>query len=381
MTLSKNIIISVLIAATVITFTKKSFSWSLFEISKNESSNDYELNDFDPEKDIAFLPPLKDKSLFESIEDLSICRRKDVRKYIFLYLTQGRKYLKKSIERSKIYLDIIEEIFEKYNDIPRDISLLPLLESAFNPYAVSRSKAVGLWQFIKNTSRSLGLKTDRWIDERRDIEKSTIAAIKHLKSLYRIFNSWELALAAYNGGASRVKKAMIKTGTDNLRVLQKSGALNKETREYVPRFIALLIIYKNQELFDIKDKVDDPPVLKTENIVINYPVDIRNISKISGVPIKILRRYNPGLKKNITPPYYRNFAFRIPTDAKDILISNKAKLYKFSFKKLKKHIVKEGECISKIAKLYNTKMRRIIVINDIKNPHLIRPGLKLYIPI
>ncbi len=383
--LKSAIIYLITIITLVIGLTEKSYSWSLYKIINDHNENIHGLKsnvtDFNPETDIAFLPPLKNKPLFESIDDLSICRRIDVRKYIYIYLTKGRKYIIKAFERSRLYYDIIEEIFEQNKDVPKDISLLPILESAFNPYAVSRSRAVGMWQFMKATSRSLDLKTDRWTDERRHIEKSTIAAVSHLKSLYKIFNSWDLALAAYNGGASHVKKAMRKTGAKNLIDLQKSGALKRETSEYVPRFIALLVIYKNQGLFDIEDEVDNPKKINTENIVFDYPVDINKVSKISGIPINVLKRYNPELKKNITPPYYKNYALRVPSSAKEKLNKNKAKLYKISYKRLKKHIVKEGECISKIAKLYKTNIRKIIVINGIKNPHLIRPGHKLYIPI
>lgn len=333
------------------------------------------------EPEFFFLPPIGDKDLFESVNDLSICRNKYVREYIYQYLTIGREFLIYAIARSNRYSRIVEEIFNENSNIPEDISLLPLLESGFNPYARSRSKAVGLWQFMKGTSRELGLKTNKWVDERRDIEKSTKAAIKHLNGLHRIFNSWELALTAYNGGASYVKKAMIKCGADTFRELVDSGALHRETSEFVYRFAALLIIYKNQELFDIESDIPEEDHPETENIVLRYPVSISRLAEVTDVPSEIIKKYNPELKKNTTPPYEKDYTIRMPRGSKEIIERNKSRLYVVKYKKLRKHIVRKGECISKIAALYKTRSRNIIIFNNIKNPNLIRPGMELYIPI
>jgi membrane-bound lytic murein transglycosylase D len=262
-----------------------------------------------------------------------------------------------------------------------DISLLPLLESGFNPYAVSKSRAAGLWQFIRGTSVKFGLKTDRWIDERRDIEKSTQAAINHLKNLYTIFNNWELTLAAYNGGAGHVKRSMQKTGKSNFWELRKTDSLSKETNEYVARFAALLIIYKNQEVFDLHDELNLIEHPETEKIVLEYPVNINHISKISGTSIGVLRELNPQLKRNLTPPYYKQYTLRLPIEAKKRLKKKQNNIYRIKFARLKSHIVREGECIYKIARRYRIKPISIIMLNDLKNPHLIRPGFKLYIPI
>jgi len=384
MTYSKFIFIHSIILITILGFIQESFSWSLFVLLKDQKLNNEEIKgimDYDLNKDIAFLPPLENKSFIEAIDDLSICRKRDVRKYIYLYLTSGRKFLINGIKRSKVYYRIIEKIFEKNRDIPLYISLLPLLESGFSPYAVSRSKAVGIWQFMKPTARALGLKTDRWLDERRDIEKSTIAAIRHLKSLYKTFQSWELALTAYNGGAGHVKRAMLKSKAINFLELYRSGMLKKQTEEFVPRFIALLVIFKNQKLFDIGAEIDDFTAIETKNFVINYPINIHYISKLAGVSIKTIRKYNPELKRNITPPYYKKYTLRLPVYACKKLKEKRRSLYKYRYKKIRRHIVKKGECISKIAVRYKIRPKMIIRFNKIKNPRLIRPGQRLYIPI
>ncbi len=376
------ILIAVAISATLI-FDKNLFSRSLFNLFIDKVYTEEGLErvvNFDPDNDILFLPDLENKDFFQSVNDLSICRRREVRKFVYIYLTTGRKYIKRSIENSDSYLGIIEDIIKK-NDIPMDISLLPLLESGFNPYAVSRSKAVGLWQFIQGTSVRFGLKTDKWIDERRDIEKSTHAAIRHLKNLYKIFGNWELTLAAYNGGAGQVKRAMLKTGKKSFWELRKTGILFKETSEYVARFAALLLIYKNQEIFDIEDELKLIEIPETEKIVLEYPVNINRISKISGISTSTLKKLNPQLKRNITPPYYKKYTLRLPVEAKERLKKNEKIIYRIKFTRLKRHIVRKGESIYKIAKLYRIRPTFIIMINDLKNPHLIHPGFKLYIPI
>jgi len=136
---------------------------TLFDVT-GEGDQYKKPENFDPRNDIRFIPPLN-SDFFQSIDDMSACRKMEVRKFMYLYLTRGRDFVKKAIKMSKLYKDIIDDIIQKNSDIPPDVSLLPILESGFNPKAVSRSRAVGLWQFVKNTSVPLGLKNDRWIDE------------------------------------------------------------------------------------------------------------------------------------------------------------------------------------------------------------------------
>ena len=334
-----------------------------------------------PAREFFFLPEINNKSIFESIDDLSICRYRLVREYIYQYLSDARTFLVNGITRSKRYIPIVEKIFNEHDDIPDNLALLPMLESGFNPYATSRSRAVGLWQLMKRTSGDLGLKINRWVDERRDIEKSTKAAIRHLQNLYKIFESWELALAAYNGGARTVKSAMNKTGSKTFAELVESGALKKETSEFVHRFAALAVIYKHQDLFNIKTEVTDPEITETDNILLKYPVKINDLSKIAGVPLTTIKMFNPELKRNITPPYEKEYSVRIPKDSIDKYEKNKSKLYAVKFKRLRKHIVKEGESLTKIAEVYKTKMNKIIQINNLKNPDLIKPGQEIYIPL
>jgi membrane-bound lytic murein transglycosylase D len=289
--------------------------FNLFSENKYSSTGMERVKQFDPDKHTLYLPGLENKELFESIEDLSLCRNEEVRKYIYLYLTSGREYIIKSIERSYTYTDIIDEVMKKNRDIPSEIALLPLLESGFDPRAVSRSNAVGLWQFIAGTARHFDLKNNKWVEERRDIEKSTEAAIRHLRYLYELMGSWDLALAAYNGGQGQVTRAMDKSGSKDIWELIQSDTLTRETSEYVPRYAALVIIYNNQRLFRIEKEINRPKAEKTENVRLNYQMNIRQLSDKCGIDIAEIKKYNPELNGSLTPPPSENYTLRLTADS------------------------------------------------------------------
>jgi membrane-bound lytic murein transglycosylase D len=366
----------------IFSFDQNIFGWDIINIFINNSTEQIFINKTGKIKpDFYYLPSREGKNFFESINDLSICGNSQVRKFINLYLTDGREYLTTAILRSNRYLNTIEGICIQDNDIPKDISLLPLLESAFNPYAVSKSKAVGLWQFLKGTSKSLNLKVNNWVDERRDIEKSTIAAIRHLKTLYSTFGSWEAALAAYNGGGGYIKNVMRKKKSVSVLELLENGAFVMETNEYLYRFAALLVIYKNQKLFDIDENTSASSLPESENIVFEYPVKIQHAADLCGVSVEILKLLNPELKQNITPPYEKKYVFKVPVGCKEKLENNITGLYDIKYDNLKKHVVKTGENLTHIAAIYRTEVKKIVLLNNLKNPGSIKPGLELYIPI
>lgn len=377
------ITIITLIIITVTGSYRELLSWGLFNLFSDpqySAENMSRVNSFDPDRDILYLPPLAGKDLFQSTRDLSICRKKEVRREIYRYLTIGREYLKRGIEHSYIYESTVREVLKNNPDIPEDIALLPLLESGFNPRAVSRSRAVGLWQFVDNTARPLGLQSNRWLDERRSVEKSTEAAIRHLRTMRKLFPSWELALAAYNGGAGYVKRAMIKTGTADFWALRESGQLRAETADYVPKFIALMLIYRNQRLFGISDEVTVPPVSVTEYFTLAHPADLRDIARLSGVPLDFIRTLNPELNENITPPAAKNYRLRIPAGGGKTLMENSGELYRKKPAGVKEYRVRKGDTISRIARAYKKKSADLIRINGIRAPFALRPGSVIYIP-
>jgi membrane-bound lytic murein transglycosylase D len=364
-------------------YNKWLFSWGLFDLFSDKAFTEEGLEkvtEFNPETDILYLPGLEGKDIFQASKDLSITRKKEIRKFIYLYLTTGRDYVKASIYRSYDYMDIIEEIFKEYPDIPSEIALLPLLESGFNPMAVSRSNAIGLWQFLSNTSVYFGLKSDKWVEERRDIDKSTRAALEHLRHLYNSFGSWDLALAAYNGGGGQVRRAMEKTGAKDIWELRKAGVLTKETGEYVPRYLALLIIYNNQKLFGLDKEIASPEKEKTIPVKLKYAVNIHEVSRHLEVPIETIKKYNPELNRKITPVTVEEYSLRLPAKAAKEFEKKSHLLYKKHIKKIKQYTVKKGDTVSGIALNFKSRTALIIKFNDLKKPYIIRPGQTLYIP-
>ena len=375
--------ILLVITAIFFGYNKWVFSWGLFDLFTDQTFTQEGLEkvkDFDPETDILYLPGLAGKDIFQASKDLSITRKKEIRKFIYLYLTTGREYIKASICRSYDYMDIIQEILKEYPDIPSEIAVLPLLESGFNPMAVSKSNAIGLWQFLNNTSVYFGLKNDKWVEERRDIDKSTRAALEHLRHLYNSFGSWDLALAAYNGGGGQIKRAMDKTGASDIWELRKAGVLTKETEEYVPRYIALLIIYNNQKLFGLEKEIAKPEREDTIPIKLKYAVDINEVSRHLEIPICTIKKYNPELNKNITPITVEDYFLRLPVKAAKDFEKKSTILYKKNIKSVKRYTVKPGDTVSSIALNHKRKPSLVIEFNDLKKPYIIRPGQTLYIP-
>jgi len=370
-----------LVAAFIVYTECLSFGWGIFDIPFPNTRSSAAVRGESAADEFPFLPQLKGKPFFDAVNDMSICRDPEVQKFLYAYLSYGRRYTAASIQRSAIYRDIVDGVIAETPDIPKDIALLPLLESGYNPFAVSRSRAVGLWQFLGGTAKMLNMRMDGWQDQRRDIEMSTRAAMRHLRSLYGIFGSWELTLAAYNGGAGYVKRAMIRTGKTTYSELRECGVLRRETSEYVARYAALMVIYKNRELFGVNGECEAESLRDTEWFVLDRPVVVRHFAEIAGVPLETIRRLNPALSGAITPPYEKNYRLRVPSAAMPALAAGKDVLYSMKFTSVKNHTVRRGESIVKIARLYNTTPRMILLVNDIPNPKRLRPGQKLYIPI
>ena len=160
-----------------------------------------------------------------------------------------------------------------------------------------------------------------------------------------------------------------------------AGALRKETREYVPRYAALAIIYMNQDLFELCEEIEPVRTFETELMEFRYPVDIRRVAHVSGTPLKVLRLYNPGIKRNYTPPDSAPYQLRVPADVKKILKKNAKRLYTLRFNHVKRYIVRSGDTISKIAHRYRIRPSNIILFNDLHNPNRLRCGQVLYLPI
>ena len=348
-----------IVAAIIVGTDTQLLSWGLFDLFSDTRFTEEGLErvmSFDPDRDILYLPAIEGKDIFEASRDMSVYRNRAVRKHVYLYLTSKREYMLKAIRRSYLYEDAIREALKKNSDLPEELGLLPLLESCFNPYAVSSSRAVGLWQFLENTSRPLGLKSDRWVDERRNVEKSTAAALRHLRTMRAIFPRWDLALAAYNGGAGYMKRTMKTTGVRDYWKLREKGLLRAETAEYVPKFIALMLIYRNQRLFGVADEIARPEKTVTALLTLERPVDLKDVERISGVPVRTIMELNPEFNSTLTPPTVKDYRLLLPGEALKKIEGKEKELYRSTITGVIEHRVKKGDTISRIARLYKKKL-------------------------
>ncbi|MDY0040688.1 MAG: lytic transglycosylase domain-containing protein, partial [Desulforhabdus sp.] len=216
-----------------------------------------------------------------------------VQKYIGFYKGKGRLTFIDGLERSWLHLPLMVKILES-RGVPAELIYVVLVESSFKSKAMSPGGAGGYWQLLPSTARSLGLRVDRWVDERMDPVKSTEAAAKYLRMLYDRYNSWPLALAAYNAGDGPVQKAIKKCGTKDFWTISKRGSLPRITRAYVPKILAAIKIARDLENHDF-DAPKYLPVFDFDSTYVKSPLKLQQVAVWLDVPVKQLRTLNPSL--------------------------------------------------------------------------------------
>jgi membrane-bound lytic murein transglycosylase D len=312
--------------------------------------------------------------------EIPLTMNKFVEKAIKRFQGPERKFFLESYKRSGKYMDRIL-IALKEAGLPEDLAWLPLIESGFKVRALSRARALGLWQFIPSTGYKFGLKRDTWIDERLDPEKSTTAAIAYLKELHRIFGDWTTVLAGYNCGEGRVLKKIRNQRINYLdNFWDLYTQLPRETAQYVPRFLATLHILKDPAKFGFTFEEMDAP-LSYEMVEIERPVQLRAVAKALGIDFKDLSDINPELRRQVTPP--SAYSLRVPLGSSFTLLTKLNEIPKWTPPEnaYVYHRVKKGETLSLIALRYRTNVRKIVNANNIRRRHFIRAGQKLKIPL
>jgi len=343
-------------------------AWSL-ELPISDQSND----DFGLE----VLP--KDRPKQPQEFDIPIVINAKVEQFIQYFQTTARKAFSNWLTRSEKYIPIMRSLL-KENGLPEDLVYLALIESGFNPYAYSRSKASGPWQFIYPTGKRYGLRANWWIDERRDPEKSTIAAAKYLKDLYDMFECWYLAAAGYNAGEGKIATAMKRYRTEDFWELTKYRYLKRETKDYVPQMIAAALIAKDPEKYGFVGIEYQEP-LSYDKVKVSEVTDLRLIAKVCEVTIEEIKELNPELSRWCTPPNFPDYEIKIPFGKKELFLKNFEILYpgeKFQFKT---HMVQKGDTLSKIAKLYRIDPEPILEINRLNKKSQLSIGMNLLIPL
>ena len=312
---------------------------------------------------------------------IPIVLNKHIRAEIDLFTEGGeKKFFIRSYKRSGRYRPFIVSELKKAG-LPVELSWLPLIESGFNVVALSKARALGLWQFIPSTGYKFGLKRDIFIDERIDPVKSTKAAIAYLKELHNIFGDWNTVLASYNCGEGRVLRVI---RNQNINYLDDFWDLYQrlplETARYVPRFLATLHIIKNLEKYGL-DSINIDSPLEYETISVSKQVHLNDIAKNIGTSEKILKELNPELRYNILPP--DQYPLRVPLEKCEELLSKLEEIPICSPPKSTRivyHKVRQGETLSTIARCYRTSVKSIAQANNIRKNNLIVAGKKLKIP-
>lgn len=247
--------------------------------------------------------------------DMPVDVNRQVKAYLVYFSTERKEIIRRYLARSTRYLPMIHEIFHEHG-LPEDLAYLAMVESGFNPHAYSHAHACGMWQFIRGTAVRYGLTINNYVDERRDPEKSTVAAAKYLTDLYKRFGSWYLAAASYNCGEGRVQKEIDAGTHKNFWELSANERLPTETKNYVPQMIAAMIIAKNPEKFGFRNVPYLPP-LKYDTVKVNEPTSLKAAAVASGVSVEEIQMLNPELRKGVTPPDMPVYALRIPKNASD----------------------------------------------------------------
>lgn len=301
-----------------------------------------------------------------------------VKRNITLFTEKIREKFSLWLSRSGKYINMMKEILRE-KDIPEEIVFLPLIESGFNPYAYSPARAVGYWQFIASTAKRYGLEINWWKDERRDPVKSTVAAANYLKDLYEMFGSWNLAMAAYNAGEGKILKALNRTKADDYWALLNTSQIRRETKDYVPKFIAASMIANSPQNFGFEDLEYHPP-LNYDKVTITSPVDIDVIAECSETSVDAIKELNPELRRWCTPPDVAEYTLRIPEGKKENFVKNLSQIPEKKRFTVDIYKVKKGDTFKKISKKTGIPQQVILDLNSLEKVIPLEANTEIYLP-
>ncbi len=310
--------------------------------------------------------------------DIPLVLNADVKRWMDYYQNRGRRYYSRWLERRSRYSPLITAELEAAG-LPQDILYLAMIESGFSTQARSHASAVGLWQFIATTGRAYGLRIDYWVDERRDPVASTAAAVAFLRDLYDTFDDWYLAWSGYNTGAGRVQAAINAQDSRDYWELVEHGRLHPETANYVPKILAAAILGKNLEAYGFEVSSPQAP-LDFVLVEVTGSVSLDVIAQCAGVDRQAIDALNGALLRGATPPHSTTRVY-LPAGTEETFLAAYENMPDSSRASYHRHTVESGESLSAIAAQYEVPASVLAEFNRIENPHLIRVGMSLVVPV
>jgi len=313
--------------------------------------------------------------------DIPIVFNDAVKHYIQWFTTEKRNVFGNWLKRSRRYVPIIREIL-KDQGMPEDLVYLAMIESGFNPKAYSSAKACGPWQFIYATGGRYGLKVNYWIDERRDPEKSTVAAAKYLRDLFNQFGCWYLAAAGYNAGEGRVERAIEKHKTNDFWELSNFNALPRETRAYIPQLIAAAVIAKDPEKYGFGSITYDSPI-RFEFIKVPRATPLAAIAKSASIDLAEVRSINPEILRGITPPNMDDYKIKLPQGIDITGFTSKLQValsHERQIKDVVSYKVKKKDTMASIAKKHGLNREDLYLVNECDGELKVKPGMMINVP-
>ncbi len=301
-----------------------------------------------------------------------------VRRYLSQYSTTGRSYFQTLLARSGKFMPIIAKVLSE-EGLPEELAYLALLESEFRVDTASQAGAAGLWQFVPSTARQYGLRIDDWVDERRDPVKSTKAAAAYLKDLHSYYGRWLLVTAAYNAGPGIIDKALQASRASDFWGIKEKAQLRQETRNFVPKFVAIALIATNPKKYGFTDLRYEEP-LEFDEVEAEGLLKFDAAAEMAKAEPALIKELNPALLRHVTPPGPRGYRLRVPIGKG--LIFAKADEYQRSREpepvRVVMHEVKRGDTLYSIATHYGQAVRTLMKLNGLTTARL-QIGQKLRI--
>jgi len=309
--------------------------------------------------------------------DLPLTVNDEVLSFLNFFQTpRGRAIVETGLRRAGRYRGMIARVLSE-EGVPQDLIYLAQAESAFQPTALSRAGARGMWQFVAYRGQEYGLRHTWWLDERQDPEKATHAAAQHLRDLYKMFGDWYLAMAAYNCGPGNVQKAIERTGYADFWELYRRNVLPRETKNYVPIILALTLIAKDAPHYGIQAEPESP--VATDMVKPGRAIDLRLVAETIDVDVETLRTLNPSLLRLATPDDPA-FELRLPLGSAPRFSAEIADIPPDKWVSWRRHRVAAGETLTAIAKKYRVTPKAIADANNLESATALNSGEKLIIP-